>query len=177
MAFYHRTLLGYELYRAEQKATPFLDLENKVVYKLFDLRKSGSLGKKVVLLASSTGQIEIQNRDATLRDTLEKISVLHGSGAHSTEVVGLEESGHYLIAKQPLADPLLDFESDRKKALTAMKAVQFSFSGLRHFGAVVWILDRAWLVADLHDRNIMRDAEGKPTVIDALTGNGATKLR
>lgn len=51
-----------------------------------------------------------------------------------------------------------------------MKAVRFLFPGLRNFGSVTWIFDRAWLVADLHDRNIMRDAENCPTIIDALTG-------
>ena len=152
------------------EASPFLDVENGVVYKFFDVRNKGALGKKVNLAEVGNGGVEIQTRDANLRDTLEKLSVLHGAGAHATEIVGLEESGHYLIAKQPLAEPMVDFEADRLAALEAMKAVKFGFPGLRHFGAVVWILDRAWLVADLHERNIMRDAEGRPTVIDALTG-------
>jgi hypothetical protein len=30
--------------------------------------------------------------------------------------------------------------------------------------------DQAWLVGDLHERNIMRDVEGSPTIIDALIG-------
>ena len=152
------------------EAAPFLDTEQEVVYKLFDLRKSGALGKKVVLANPEPDKTEIQNRDATLRDTLEKLGLLHAAGAHATEIVGLCESYKYLIAKQPLAQPMVDFESDQASALQAMKAVQFSFSGLRNFGAVTWILDRAWLVADLHERNIMRDAAGQPTIIDALTG-------
>ena len=152
------------------EASPFLDIEQEVVYKLFDLRASGALGKKVAFIEPNEGTVEIENRDAVLRDTLEKLSLLHAAGAHATEIIGLDDSGHYLIAKQPLAQPLVDFEGDQAAALEAMKAVKFSFPGLRNFGAVVWILDRAWLVADLHERNIMRNAEGQPTIIDALTG-------
>ncbi len=29
---------------------------------------------------------------------------------------------------------------------------------------------QGWLISDLHDRNIMRDREGNPTIIDALIG-------
>ncbi len=35
---------------------------------------------------------------------------------------------------------------------------------------VSWLNGHAWLIADLHNRNIMRDQEGSPTIIDALTG-------
>jgi hypothetical protein len=36
---------------------------------------------------------------------------------------------------------------------------------------VFWLNGRAWLLGDLHRGNIMRDADGNPTVIDALIGS------
>lgn len=35
------------------------------------------------------GSVEIQMRDANLRDALEKLSVLHATGAHTTEIICL----------------------------------------------------------------------------------------
>jgi len=43
-------------------------------------------------------------------------------------------------------------------------------SGLRVAVCVVWHSEQAWLVGDLHERNIMRDGDGIPTIIDALIG-------
>lgn len=36
--------------------------------------------------------------------------------------------------------------------------------------AVIWLNSNGWLISDLHHRNIMRDREGNPTIIDALIG-------
>ncbi len=34
----------------------------------------------------------------------------------------------------------------------------------------MWLEGRPWLVGNLHERNIMRDQNGTPTIIDALIG-------
>ncbi|RYD81093.1 MAG: hypothetical protein EOP84_11500 [Verrucomicrobiaceae bacterium] len=108
------------------------------------------------------------SRDATLVDTLEKLAVLNQAGGHPTEIVGLSDSGDHLIAKQPLAYPRGDFEPDRQIAVSQIRGVipEFTGPGLRHTVVVMWLEGRAWLVGDLHERNIMRDQD----VIDALIG-------
>ena len=153
------------------EAMPFVDDARGVVYKLFDLHDSGGLGKKIVLKFDGQFEADIGMVDANLFETLEKLSVLHEAGAHPTEIVGLADSGDYLIVKQPLAQPHgPDLEADRLVACAAVKALPVR-GGLRGNLRVFWIGGRAWLLGDLHQGNIMRDADGAPTIIDALVGS------
>jgi hypothetical protein len=152
------------------EASPYFDKDWHAVYKLFDLRTNGALGKKIELRPDAEGNFEVELCDAVLIDTLEKLSILNEAGALPTEIVGLSQSGDYLIAKQPLAYPRKDFETDRETAITAIKGITPPFTGLRRTVAVIWVDNRAWLVSDLHQRNIMRDSDRTPTIIDALIG-------
>ena len=152
------------------EACPYKDLENEVVYKLFDLRGDGSLGKKLLLELNHEDEAEMRNQPAELRETLEKLSVLNEAGAHPTEIVGLSNDGHYLVVKQPLARPSENFLVDREEALKSIRAVVPNGTRLRTTIAVIWMSGQTWLVGDLHERNIMRDGDGRPTIIDALIG-------
>jgi hypothetical protein len=165
-----------------QEALPFADQKAGVVYKLFYLKPSGGLGRKVALARNSDGEFEMAFHDALVMETVEKICVLHEAGAHPTEIVGITDSGEFLIVKQPLARlqpysmgissaPTEDlFIQDRQRAIDAMKGVPCVSPGLRRTVAVTVVNGDAWVVADLHERNIMRDVENEPTVIDALVG-------
>lgn len=152
------------------EAFPFADDDSKVVYKLFNLRLNGGLGKKVVLEEVESDRFEITLCDATLTDTLEKLIVLNDAGAHPTEILGLSDDGNFLIAKQPLALPYVDFLKDRKAAVEAIDAIVPSFTRLNREIGVFWLQERSWIVCDLHNGNIMRNRENKPTIIDALLG-------
>ena len=33
---------------------------------------------------------------------------------------------------------------------------------------IIWCAERAWVLSDLHSRNVMQDANGNPCIIDAL---------
>lgn len=85
------------------EASPYHDPQSNSVYKLFDLRPNGSLGKKISLELNDQQEFEVVLKDAVLRDTSEKIRILNDIGGHPTEIVGLSDNGDYLIAKQPLA--------------------------------------------------------------------------
>lgn len=152
------------------EACPYVDKDAGVVYKLFYLRKNGALGMKLSYELNEDGKFEIQLLDAILIDTLHKIIALHDAGAHPTEIVGLSDSGDYLIAKQPLANPFDDFETDQALAIDRIFGVSLSCQGIRGRSVLMWVNDQAWLVSDLHVGNIMRDAENRPTIIDALIG-------
>lgn len=152
------------------EAHPYLDVENGIVYKLFDLKPNGSVGKKLVYSSQIEVGFEIETRDAVWLDTLEKLSVLNAAGAHITEIVGLATTGDYIIAKQPLAQPLHDFLTDRETAEEYLKSVVPIGEGLRQRIIVSYVNDQAWLIGDLHERNVMTDANGNPTIIDALIG-------
>lgn len=152
------------------EACPYLDAANGIVYKLFDLQANGSLGKKLSFELKEDGEYEIVPRPARLRDTLEKLILLNEVGAHPTEIVGLTDDAHYLMVKQPLANPYKDFEKDRAIACQLIRGVvpQATGLGLRGTVCIVWHDDQTWIIGDLHPRNIMRDGDGKPTIIDAL---------
>lgn len=151
------------------EAKPFADDARGVVYKFFDLHDSGGLGKKIVIEFGSNFETDLRIIDANLFETLEKLAVLHEAGAHPTEIVGLADTGDYLIVKQPLAQPYgPSLDEDRQVACDVMKAL--TVNGLRGNVRVFWVDGKAWLLGDLHQGNIMRDADGQPTVIDALIG-------
>lgn len=152
------------------EASPYADKDLKAVYKLFDLRINGSLGKKIELARDGEGAYDVMLRDASLADTLQKLSILNQAGAHPTEIVGLSESGTYLVVKQPLAPATGNYLADRETAISRIRGVVHPVTGLRRMVVVVWLNDRPWLVTDLHPGNIMRDHERSPTIIDALTG-------
>lgn len=156
--------------RSGAEAYPFVDRDAGVVYKLFYLLENGALGKKINYSLNEEGEFEVRIGDAVLADTLIKLSVLHGMGAHPTEIVGLSDTGTYLIVKQPLASPFENFESDQKEAIGRILGVPLSCQGIRGNVIVSWFEGQAWLVSDLHVGNIMRDGENKPCIIDALVG-------
>ncbi len=120
------------------EAKPFADDAHGVVYKLFDLRDSGGLGKKIVVEFGSNFETDLRIIDATLFETFEKLAALHEAGAHPTEIVGLAETGDYLIVKQPLAQPHgPSLEEDREAACEAMQALPVN--GLRGNVRVFWV--------------------------------------
>jgi hypothetical protein len=161
------------------EASPYLDKDWDVVYKLFDLKRSGALGKKVTLVETGVDEFEVVSEEARLTDTLEKLELLNRAGAHPTEIVGLSDDGHYLVAKQPFAQQTPDgcFEADRDKALQDIRGVVFGFPGLKSTAATIWELDGPWLLSDLHVRNVMRNNHGEPTIIDALVGRIDARLQ
>lgn len=152
------------------EACPYADRAAGVVYKLFFLLRNGALGKKISYELGLSGRFECVIEDGTLVDTLAKLITLHDAGGHPTEIVGLSDNGKYLIVKQPLASPFVDFESDQADAIQAIKGVPLSSQGIRGSAVLIWVNEQPWIVSDLHRGNIMRNADGIPTIIDALTG-------
>jgi len=145
------------------EACPYYDPEWSVVYKLFDLRANGSLGKKISLELNDEGEFELmEGKDADLKSTLEKLAVLNEAGAHPTEIVGLSDNGDYLIAKQPLALPMKDYLQDRHTATLAICGIVPQATRLKRAITVIWVNMQPWLLADLHDRNICEIAKMNP---------------
>ena len=152
------------------EACPYLDREHHIVYKLFDLRANGSMGKKIVMQRDSNGVLQAEIKEAVLHDTVRKLSSLNDGGGLPTEIVGIVDSFDHLLVKQPLAEPYEDFDADRNEAMDLMRCVTPMGGNLRHNLAIFYAQEEAWLIGDLHKGNIMRDVEGRPTIIDALVG-------
>lgn len=155
------------------EATAWMDHEHNTVYKLFDLKKKGNegaLGKKLRLETEGDDRCRAVHCDAYLSDTMEKLCLLHEVGGCPTEIVGLADTGDYLIAKQPFCEMHgSSLTDDTQKAAQAVRALMPTAS----VGIPIWVfcgLDgQPWMLGDLHRGNIRRFA-GKPTIIDALVG-------
>lgn len=154
-----------------KEATAWLDEETQCVYKLFDLRSEGQLGQKITFDAEDERECSITYVDATLFDTVDKVSLLHEAGGCPTEIVGLGDAGDYLIVKQPFCKMFAQggFAADRDAAARMMKAVMPRASYKLPLW-IFWSRDAAWCLGDLHEGNIRRTWNDVPTVIDALTG-------
>ncbi|MFO1439859.1 MAG: hypothetical protein U1F81_16170 [Verrucomicrobiaceae bacterium] len=161
------------------EASPFADFKDGVVYKLFPLHINGGLGKTFEIEQDGERDGIVMNvRDAVLHETIEKLALMHEAGAHPTELVGIDDQGEYLIAKQPLAEPYGDFENlrdltvslidrMRPEAVARMRAVPCRSSFKRPVW-VLWCEEQPWVMSDLHPGNVMKDASGRPCIIDAL---------
>lgn len=152
------------------EACPYIDHKAREVYKLFDLRANGGMGKKIVMQRDDDGQLVDEIKDAVLQDTLRKLSAINDGGGHPTEIVGLVDSFDHLLIKQPLAEPYHDFEGDRREAMDTMRCVTPMGGHFRNPLSVFYAQDEPWLIGDLHKGNVMRNALGEPTIIDALVG-------
>ena len=149
------------------EAIAWADVENRCVYKLFEVHPNAALGKRLVIEQDHEGAFRAIHANADLDTTMEKLAVLHDAGGCPTEIVGVADSGDYLIVKQPLCVPFENFLEDRRSAAESLKAVVPKYSLGREI-RVFWLRDQAWCIGDLHEGNIMRDVSGRPTIIDAL---------
>ena len=152
-----------------KEATAWLDLNSRSVYKLFDLREDGRLGQRIELGDDGGYGCSVEFVSARLPDILDKIMVLHLIGGCPTEIVGLVDTGDFLIVKQPLCHPYRDLAADRKKAAENARAVMPTGS-FRQAMWVVWANGQPWALSDLHTGNIMRSASDIALIIDAHIG-------
>jgi len=152
------------------EACPYLDHKERVVYKLFDLRANGGMGKKIVMQRNEEGQLTDEIKDAVLQDTIRKLTAINDGGGHPTEIVGIVDSFDHLLIKQPLAEPYHNFEEDRRAAMDTMRCVTPMGGNFRNPLSVFYTQEEPWLIGDLHKGNVMINALGEPTIIDALVG-------
>lgn len=153
-----------------KEASAWLDAGTRCVYKLFDLRANGALGQKLEFCREDDFSFKLAQVDATLLDTVQKLRLLHDAGACPTEIVGLSDSGDFLIAKQPYCQMYKDFTADSLTAVRMMKGVRPTCPlGMPVY--LFWGDDEPWLVGDLHPGNIRLSSTGVPVVIDALIGS------
>lgn len=124
------------------------------------------MGWRLKAFRDAEGNWQVEREPATVTDTLEKLYLLHAAGGLPTEIIGFTTTGD-VMAKQPLAYEIPGGAESRARAVTAMRGIQISdvnMSGVRVF----WADAKAWLLGDLHAKNIMRDFHCIDRVMDAL---------
>ena len=105
------------------EAVPFADDAAGVVYKLFPLLASGSVGVKLAPKNGPDGWT-VDSAPANLLETLEKISLLHDEGAIPSEIVGITTAGDVLV-KQPL---FTELSREQKANLLPLRAQAVALS-------------------------------------------------
>ena len=99
---------------------------------------------------------------------IRKVIALDGAGALPTEIVGMLETGDHFVVKQT---PAIDSRPAAYSARAAASMEAYPVpakTGLSDLRIFEWD-QRYWFLTDLHPGNVFT-WQGKPTVIDALTG-------
>jgi valyl-tRNA synthetase len=150
------------------EAQPFADTQTGVVYKVFAANSDGFVGRKVAIQPSPSQRPHIDFEASTPLEALEKLALLHEIGGLPTEILGVTAQGDWVLA-QPEATAVSEGEigAARAEAVSLVGGVQVNESGLEDI-RIVWHRGRAWIISDLHLRNIMRDSSGTARIMDAL---------
>jgi hypothetical protein len=153
--------------KAGSEAHPFLDHRRGVVYKIFAKFSDGGIAKQLRALQEN-GEWTIDNEASNEANTLDKLAFLSEIGGLPTEIVGITPNGAWIVM-QPEAQKvsLEDFHAARAQAVANVGGITIHHPGLEDV-RVVWHRSQAWLIGDLHSKNVMIDAEGHARIMDAL---------
>jgi|GEM_PF-4284 len=155
--------------KAGSEAQPFLDKSEGTVFKIFALLDNGGIGKILRAQCDADARWYVDFEPATMLETLEKLNLLHEIGGLPTEIVGITPQAAWIVAQPEATQVALEeYQAARAEAVATVGGIQVSgIRGLEDI-RIVWHRDRAWMIGDLHARNIMRDSSGKAVIMDAL---------
>ncbi|MFN0077060.1 MAG: valine--tRNA ligase [Prosthecobacter sp.] len=154
--------------KAGSEAQPFLDKADGVVFKIFAMLDDDGVGKKLRAKCED-GRWYVDFEKASFIESLEKLNLLHEIGGLPTEIVGITPQAAWIVSQpQAVEVPLSEYQAARAEAVANAGGIQIAgVRGLEDI-RIVWHRDRAWMIGDLHAKNIMRDSSGKAVIMDAL---------
>jgi hypothetical protein len=136
----------------------YLPREDKCIGSEFGFER----GEETLLLAAA--------RLGSYRALLEKLLIIHLLGGMATEVMAATPEG-ILVAKQALGDPLPQGDDMSLRLPAGLIEIPSRFlRANRDHPRLLFVEETPFLVADLHARNFVRDAEGSLRVIDLVAG-------
>jgi hypothetical protein len=148
------------------EALAFAD-EQRSVYKFFLFREGGDIGATFRFEHGEDGRLEATAVPGSYRRLFEKLRLTHIVGM-PTELVGITHEG-VLVAKQTYGRPLPE-----KSDVSGLDPERFIPLPSRFLRAdrdhprLAFLDGEPWLVADTHDRNVVRDERGALRVIDLV---------
>lgn len=149
------------------EAWAFQDRESSI-YKFFRPIEGQWIGATFRYRADEDQVLQAEACPGSYRDLLEKLDVLNAIGGMPTEVVGVTPEG-VLVVKQVLGGRLP--EGTDTSGLLPPTLIPWPSRFLRcdrDHPRLAFVRDRAWLVADAHDRNVVRLADGSVRIIDIV---------
>jgi hypothetical protein len=147
------------------EALAFID-DDKSVYKFFYFREGGDVGATFEFHAEND-QIIATAVPGNYRMLLAKLRIIHEIGM-PTELIGITPEG-ILVAKQTFGQSL-EAGTDVSQ-IDPHRLISFPSRFLRadrDHPRLAFIDDEPWLLADTHDRNVVRDEAGRLRIIDLV---------
>ncbi|HVU17939.1 MAG TPA: hypothetical protein VHD32_13515 [Candidatus Didemnitutus sp.] len=138
------------------------------IYKFFRPIEAVWIGATFRLNPGEDHALEAEATPGTYRDLLEKLDVINAIGGMPTEIVGITPEG-VLVTKQVFGERLP--EGTDTSTLLPETLVPWPSRFLRcdrDHPRLAFVDDRPWLVADPHDRNMVRAADGSVRIIDIV---------
>ena len=148
------------------EALAFAD-ERGSVYKFFLFREGGDVGATFRFEPAEDGLLVATAVPGSYRRLFEKLRLTHIVGM-PTELVGITHEG-VLVAKQTYGRPLPE-----KADVSGLDPARFIPIPSRFLRAdrdhprLAFLDGSPWLMADTHDRNVVRDEQGALRVIDLV---------
>jgi hypothetical protein len=149
------------------EAWAFEDQENSI-YKFFRPIEGQWIGATFRYELDEEHGLLAEACPGSYRDLLEKLDVINVIGGMPTEVIGVTPEG-VLVVKQVLGERLPE-GTDTSEMLppTLIPWPSRLLRCDRDHARLAFVRDRAWLVADTHDRNVVRIADGSVRIIDVV---------
>jgi hypothetical protein len=148
------------------EALAFADAQRSV-YKFFLFREGGDVGATFAFARGDDGLLVARAVPGSYRRLFEKLRLTHIVGM-PTELLGITHEG-VLVAKQTYGQPLPE-----KQDVSGLDPDRFIPIPSRFLRAdrdhprLAFLDGEPWLVADTHDRNVVRDERGALRVIDLV---------
>ncbi|PAW69114.1 MAG: hypothetical protein B9S34_00290 [Opitutia bacterium Tous-C1TDCM] len=150
------------------EASAFMAVADSSVYKFFLPRDGHFIGSE---FGFRKGEETVLYAEAVLggyRALFEKLLLVQALGGMATEVVAVTPEG-IVVAKQTLGEPLPQGADTSEFLPAGLIEIPSRFlRANRDHPRLFFIGERAWLVADLHARNLVRAADGQLHVIDLV---------
>jgi len=138
------------------------------VYKFFRPLENQQIGATFRFQPGDDSLLQAQSIPGTYRNLLEKLMLIHALGGMPTEVVAITPEG-ILVAKQTLGQRLPD-DTDASQLLPPhLIPIPSRFLRCdRDHPRLAFVDHSPWLIADLHNRNIVHDQNQTPRIIDLV---------
>jgi hypothetical protein len=157
------------------EAWAFQDAEGSI-YKFFRPVEAVWIGATFRLENGDDHALAAEATPGTYRDLLEKLDVINAIGGMPIEIIGLSPEG-VLVVKQVFGERLP--EGTDTSTLLPDSLVPWPSRFLRcdrDHPRLAFVDGRPWLVADPHDRNMVRATDGSVRIIDIVATPLASSL-
>jgi len=152
------------------EAWVFVGEEDGSVYKFYRPLEGPDkkIGSAFGFRRGEEGAAQAEARHGSYRDLFEKFLLIGALGGMPIEVVAATPEG-VVVVKQTLGDPLEQGDDVSGRLPEGLIEIPSRFLRAdRDHPRLCFCGDRAYLVADLHARNLVRAADGKLRVIDLV---------